>query len=133
MNIFNRKPTSLLGNIAFASAFIFFLPLILFISLYILLESGAPIFIRRRLDGFGDQEDYVFEFRISTQDRVDACLNAKRTWFGNFLYGSELYLLPVLMNLVFGWGPTKPQGWSPNFRALKKSGGKLKSVSAAPR
>jgi lipopolysaccharide/colanic/teichoic acid biosynthesis glycosyltransferase len=119
MNISNRKPTSLFGHIALASAFIFFLPLILFISLYILLESGAPIFIRRRLDGFGDQEDYVFEFRISTQDRVDACLNAKRTRFGNFLYGSELYLLPALMNSVFGWGPTKLEGRSANFRALK--------------
>lgn len=70
----------------------------------------------------------MFEFRISTRDRGDACLNAKRTWFGNFLYGSELYLLPALMNFVVGWGPTKP-----NFRALKESGGKHKSVSVAPR
>jgi lipopolysaccharide/colanic/teichoic acid biosynthesis glycosyltransferase len=120
MNKIEINPNSLLSRIGFMCALVFFLPLLLFISLYALLETGTPIFVRRRFGGFGPQARYAFQFRIPVLDRGDPSLDAKRTCFGDFLYNSGLYLLPVLVSFTFGWGTIPPRGEPANFQAVRK-------------
>jgi lipopolysaccharide/colanic/teichoic acid biosynthesis glycosyltransferase len=102
MNKFEENAIIFLSYPLFIAAFIFFLPLMAFISLYIWCASGTPVVVRRSLGGAGRQKHYVFEFRIPTKDRGNTLLDAKRTRLGDFLYKSRLYMLPTVVNLAFG-------------------------------
>ena len=105
-------------NIIIVCAAVFFLPLMLFISLAVLLDGGRPVLVRRHFRGYAHSDRFVFEFRTSACDPKNAHMGSIRTRLGSFLHSSGLYVLPALINFAVGWGVGRPQGEASNLSAL---------------
>jgi hypothetical protein len=100
--------------------FLFFLPLMGFICAGLFIESGGPVLISQRHEGFGYSRLELFEFRTSgpTNDKARRVSDRKR--FADFLYRSGLYTLPALANFAIGWGIAKSADQQWNALVLAK-------------
>jgi lipopolysaccharide/colanic/teichoic acid biosynthesis glycosyltransferase len=107
-SIYNRIFKRLFDLIIAIILFILLLPVFLFISILIILDSGFPVFYKAYRGGFNDKPFKIYKFRtmIKNADKIGGgttALNDSRiTRIGKILRKTKLDEIPQLINIIKG-------------------------------
>lgn len=105
---YNRIAKRIIGMVLAIPLFIILMPLMLFISMMIFIESGMPIFYRAQRGGTHGKPFKIYKFRtmIKNADRIGpdtTALNDDRvTSFGKILRKTKLDEIPQVINIIKG-------------------------------
>lgn len=105
---YNRIIKRIIGMVLSIPMLIILMPLMLFISAMIVIESGMPVFYRAKRGGVDGKPFNIYKFRtmVKNADKIGAgttALNDNRiTHFGKILRKTKLDEIPQLINIIKG-------------------------------